>query len=156
MKEIVYPAMEELLPHRPPMILIDRLVETDGRETICEVTPRLHDLFATDLEVPLYVGIEYMAQTVAAHGGYQSYQAGEPISVGLLMGTRRLECYCRGFEFGQTLRIHVAHIWGKAELMRFRCWILKASTSELCQQAELNVFKPRTLLSYLEKVHDDD
>ena len=31
-----YPPMEQLLPHRSPMILIDRLVEANGQEGACE------------------------------------------------------------------------------------------------------------------------
>ena len=152
MEDLTYPPMEQLLPHRHPMILIDRLVNTDGKETICEVTIAPHSPFAEAAGVPAFVGIEFMAQAVAAHGGYLSYQAGEPISIGLLMGTRCLESHCQVFELGQTLWIHVRHIWGKHELMRFRCHISHAATGQLLQQAELNVFKPKRLQSYLEEV----
>jgi predicted hotdog family 3-hydroxylacyl-ACP dehydratase len=138
------------------MILIDRLISADGQETVCEVTISPHAPFATASGVPAFVGIEYMAQSVAAHGGYQSYQAGDPISVGLLLGTRRLDTYCQLFPVGQTLRIKVTHIWGKHELMRFSCTITDAATEQLLQQAELNVFKPSALQSYLEEARHDN
>ena len=32
-----YPPIEQRLPHRTPMILIDRLVQTHGDKTVCEV-----------------------------------------------------------------------------------------------------------------------
>lgn len=151
-----YPPIEQLLPHRPPMILIDRLVQTDGATTVCEVTIGPHSMFLQAAGVPAFVGIEYMAQTVAAHGGYQSYLEGQPIVVGLLLGTRRLETTCQFFELSQTLRIEVTHIWGKHELMRFRCRITNAVSDARLQQAELNVFKPKALQSYLkENGHDD-
>ena len=95
-------------------------------------------------------------QSVAAHGGYQSYQDGDPISVGLLLGTRRLDTYCQRFPVGQTLRIQVIHIWGKHELMRFSCTITDVATDQLLQQAELNVFKPNALQSYLEEAGHDN
>lgn len=156
MAKVVYPTMDQLLPHRAPMILIDRLIETDGRETVCEVTVAAHAPFARASGVPAFVGIEYMAQTVAAHGGYQAYQAGEPIAVGLLLGTRRLDTYCQFFALGQRLRIHVAHTWGQHELMRFSCKIVDAETSQLLQQAELNVFKPKALQAYVEEARHDN
>ena len=140
-----YPAMEQLLPHRPPMILLDRMVAAKDKESTCEVTIGLQTLFLETSGVPSYVGIEYMAQAVAAHGGYNSYQAGEPIDVGFLLGTPRLQSFCRFFEVGQTLRVHVTHIWGDHELMRFQCTITNASTGTLLQQADLNVFKPKNL-----------
>lgn len=156
MEKVTYPPLEHLLPHRSPMILIDRFVDTDGKDTICEVTIGPHSQFVEASGVPAFVGIEYMAQTVAAHGGYQSYQIGEPITIGLLMGTRRFESHGQFFALGQTLRIHVIHIWGNHELMRFKCTITLASTGQLLQQAELNVFKPKALQSYLEEVDHDD
>ena len=82
--------------------------------------------------------------------------ANEPIAVGLLMGTRRLESYCQFFALGQTLRIHVMHVWGKHELMRFRCTITSATTGTLLQHAELNVFKPKALQAYLQEVGHDN
>ncbi len=121
-----YPPIEQLLPHRPPMILIDRLVQTHGSKTVCEVVIGPHSMFLQAAGVPAFVGIEYMAQTVAAHGGYQSHLEGQPIVVGLLLGTRRLETTCQFFELGQILHIEVTHIWGQHELMRFRCAITNA------------------------------
>ena len=151
-----YPPLEQLLPHRSPMILIDRLVEANGQEGTCEVTITPHSMFLEASGVPAFVGIEYMAQTIAAYGGYQSYLANEPVPVGLLMGTRRLESYCQFFALGQTLRIHVMHVWGKHELMRFRCTITSATTGTLLQHAELNVFKPKALQTYLQEVGHDN
>lgn len=151
-----YPPLEQLLPHQSPMILLDRLVAVNGQEGTCEVTVTPHAMFLEASGVPAFVGIEYMAQSIAAYGGYQAYLAHEPITVGLLLGTRRLALYCQFFELGQTLWIHVAHVWGKHELMRFRCSITSAAAGTLLQQAELNVFKPKALQAYLEEVGHGD
>lgn len=151
-----YPPIEQLLPHRPPMLLINRLVQTQGATTVCEVTIGSHSMFLQAAGVPAFVGIEYMAQTVAAHGGYLSYLAGQPIVVGLLLGTHRLETHCQFFEFGQSFHIAATHIWGKHELMRFRCAITHAASDVSLQRAELNVFKPVALQPYLEENGHDD
>lgn len=152
-----YPPIEQLLPHRPPMILIDRLVEATEQEGTCEVTITPQSMFLEASGVPAFVGLEYMAQSVAAFGGYHSYLVNAPITVGLLMGTRRWETSCEFFELGQTLRIHVSHIWGKHELMRFHCTITSEAASEpLLQQADLSVFKPRALQAYLEEIDHDN
>lgn len=150
-----YPPLAQLLPHQPPMILIDRLLEANAREALCEVTITSQSLFLETAGVPAFVGIEYMAQSIAAHIGYQHYLADEPITLGLLMGTRRVEMCCAFFALGQTLRIHVAHVWGKLELKRFRCTITALTTEALLQQAELHIFKPNSIPSYLEEVSHD-
>jgi predicted hotdog family 3-hydroxylacyl-ACP dehydratase len=151
----VYPPLEQLLPHQPPMILIDRLLEATEQETVCEVTITPESMFLEAVGVPAFVGLEYMAQSVAAHIGYQHYLAHEPITVGLLMGTRRLETACQCFALGQTLRIHVSHVWGTLELRRFRCTITAALTGIVLQHAELHIFKPNNVQSYLEEVGHD-
>lgn len=151
MAEAPYPPMTHLLSHRPPMILLDRMVAATTEESTCEVTIEPQTLFRETAGVPGYVGLEYMAQAVAAHGGYQSYRAGDPIKVGFLLGTPQWRSWCRFFTMGQTLRVHVRHVWGDQEFMRFHCTITSASTGQLLQQADLNVFKPRELQSYLQR-----
>ena len=147
-----YPPIEQLLPHRPPMILIDRMVDATETGSTCEVTIEPQTLFLEPAGVPAFVGLEYMAQAVAAYGGYRSYLAGEPVAVGFLLGTPQLQTSCQFFDIRQTLRIQVTHVWGENELMQFHCTIQDASTGKLLQQAELNVFKPKDLQSYLHGV----
>ena len=134
------------------MILIDRMVDATETGSTCEVTIEPQTLFLEPAGVPAFVGLEYMAQAVAAYGGYRSYLAGEPVAVGFLLGTPQLQTSCQFFDIRQTLRIQVTHVWGENELLQFHCTIQDASTGKLLQQAELNVFKPKDLQSYLDGV----
>jgi predicted hotdog family 3-hydroxylacyl-ACP dehydratase len=149
MAAVQYPALERLLPQRPPMILIDRMIDATDTGSTSEVTIGPQTLFLEPEGVPAFVGLEYMAQAVAAYGGYRSYLAAEPMAIGLLLGTPQLKTYCQFFECGQTLQIQVTHVWGDKELMQFHCTIHDALTGKLLQQAELNVFKPHDLQSFL-------
>ena len=149
MEAVRYLPLEQLLPYRPPMILIDRMIDATDTGTMCEVTIRPQTLFIEPEGVPAFVGLEYMAQAVAAYGGYKSYLAGEPMAIGFLLGTPQLKTYCQFFDCGQTLQIQVTHVWGDNELMQFHCTIQDALTGKLLQQAELNIFKPHDLQSYL-------
>ena len=54
-----YPPIEQRVPHGPPMILIDRLVWTNGVATVCEVTIGPHSMFIQAVGVPAFVGIEF-------------------------------------------------------------------------------------------------
>jgi predicted hotdog family 3-hydroxylacyl-ACP dehydratase len=147
-----YPPIEQLLPHRSPMILLDRMVDATEMGSTCEVTIRPEILFLESAGVPAFVGLEYMAQAVAAYGGYKAYLAGEPVTVGFVLGTPLFKTSCQFFAVGQTLQIQVTHIWGDHELMQFHCVIQDACTGELLQQAELNVFRPKDIQSYLHEV----
>jgi predicted hotdog family 3-hydroxylacyl-ACP dehydratase len=152
MAAVQYPPLEQLLPHRPPMILIDRMIHATDTGGMCEVTIGPQTLFLELAGVPAFVGIEYMAQAVAAYGGYKSYLASQPVVVGFLLGTQQLKTYCQFFDLGQMLHIQVTHVWGYNQLMQFHCTIQDATAGELLQEAELNVFKPKDLQSYLLEV----
>ena len=149
MAAVQYPPLEQLLPHRPPMILIDRMIDATDAGSTCEVTIGPQTLFMGPGGVPAFVGLEYMAQAVAAYGGYKSYLAGEPMAIGFLLGIPQLKTYCQLFDCGQTLQVQVTHVWGDNELMQFHYTIHDALTGKLLQQAELTVFKPKDFQSYL-------
>jgi len=147
MAAVRYPPIDQLLPHRAPMILIDRMIDATDAGSVCEVTIGPQTLFIEPGGVPAFVGLEYMAQAVAAYGGYKSYLAGEPMAIGFLLGTPQLKTYCQFFDCGQTVQIQVTYVWGHNELRQFHCTIQDALTGKLLQQAELNVFKPQDLQS---------
>ena len=142
---MTFPPMEQLLPHRQPMILLTRMIEVSATTSVCEVVISPNTQFCDGEGVAAYVGIEYMAQAVAAFSGYQRYHNDQSIEVGFLLGAPKFKSHCRQFWLGQTLRIEVAHVWGDSQLARFECAIRNAQTRELLQQAELSVFKPESL-----------
>ena len=63
------PAVESLVPHRGTMSLLDRVLAVDEEQALAEVDVGPASLFAQADGVPAWVGIEYMAQTVAAWAG---------------------------------------------------------------------------------------
>lgn len=149
MAAVGYPPIEQLVPHKPPMILIDRMIEATDTACTCEVTITPQTLFIEPAGVPAFVGLEYMAQAVAAYAGYKVYLAGQSIGHGFLLGTPQFKTDCQFFHCGQTLQIRVTHVWGDHELMQFQCTIYDALTGALLQQAELTVFTPQDVASYL-------
>lgn len=68
------PSVDQLLPHDDPMILIDRAISVEALSIHCQVDIGDHNLFfdAESQTVPAYVGIEFMAQSVAAWSGYHA------------------------------------------------------------------------------------
>ena len=63
-----YP-IDELVPHSGTMSLLDKVVEYGEDWLTAEVTISPETLFLTNDAVPAWVGVEYMAQTIAAFAG---------------------------------------------------------------------------------------
>lgn len=142
--------MKKLVPHDPPMALLDHLREIEGDRSVCQVTIHPGSMFYENGGVPAYVGLEYMAQAVAAHGGYRALKANEPVKVGFLLGTPQLKFYCESFPNGAVLDVEVLEDWGDDQLMRFQCAI-RNDQGQLLMETGLNVFQPQDLDAYLNK-----
>jgi predicted hotdog family 3-hydroxylacyl-ACP dehydratase len=97
--------VEELVPHRAPMCLLDAIDDYGQDWLRAAVTPRTDSVFATTHGVPAWVGIEYMAQAASAVGGIEQVQRGERPSIGLLIGARYYRCMQDHFAFGAPLAV---------------------------------------------------
>jgi len=107
-----YPEVASLIPHRSSMALLERVVFADEETLHAEVLIGADCIFfdAVGHGVPAWLGIEYMAQAIAAFEGYWSLQRGEPVKVGLLLGSRRYESHCAQFAAGSVLRVEVHRV----------------------------------------------
>lgn len=117
---MVYPPLQDFLPHRPPMLLIDELVHCDQHDVTCTVTVRADAPFVVDGRVPALVSLELFAQTVAALHAYlhRDHPGGNH---GKLLGTRELELAVDHFHVGDTLTITGHELWHDEQLAQFRC-----------------------------------
>ena len=80
-------AAEKLLAHRPPMLLISRLLERQGERAVAEAIIPEDGLFVDPRKglLPEYL-IEIIAQTLAATSGYDALLANSPATDGFLVG----------------------------------------------------------------------
>lgn len=99
--------VEELVPHRGRMCLLDAIVDYGEDWLRAAVTPRRGGMFAQDAGVPSWVGIEYMAQAASAFGGIEQVQRGGSPSIGLLIGARYYRCMQDRFVYGAPLGVLV-------------------------------------------------
>lgn len=99
--------LAELLPHAGDMILIDQVLSFDEEQIHTRVTVKPGGLFnRADGSLPAWVGIELMAQSVAAYAGCHARQQGKAVELGFLLGTRKFECNVEHFPAGAELHIH--------------------------------------------------
>jgi predicted hotdog family 3-hydroxylacyl-ACP dehydratase len=129
----------ELLPHGPEMTLLDRLVEHGPQRSVATVTVRESSRFFEGGGVPAWVGIEYMAQTIAAHAGYEARLRGEPPAIGFLLGTRSYRSDIGEFPRGATLWISVEPLMTETRLGAFQCSI---ATDRVVATAVVNTYQP--------------
>jgi predicted hotdog family 3-hydroxylacyl-ACP dehydratase len=87
---VSYPAIEELLPHRGAMLLIERVIFADAERLSAQTRVNSGAWYAdADGNMPVWIGIELMAQAIAAFVGLEHRRRGDPIKVGFLLGTRK-------------------------------------------------------------------
>jgi len=129
----------ELLPHSGKMVLLDRMIECNEKSLSAEWVVRDDGLLGNGKTVPAWVGIEYMAQAIAAYAGVMAKQAGEPVKPGFLLGTRRYSSNVAEFKAGSTLTVRVKKIIQDNNLAAFEC---KISGVDVEISANLNIYQP--------------
>lgn len=132
--------VESLLPHSGNMVFIDQMNEVEETHATSTVVVRNNGLFSGPSDqVPAWVGIEYMAQTIAAWAGYHALSSNEKVKIGFLLGTRRYNSNIGFFKDGERLNVTVERILqGDNGLASFQC---KITGSQALIEANLNVFQ---------------
>ena len=116
-----FPDIEKLLPHSPPMVLIDRLEHWAKGEATASMRVRANTRFVESGRLPSYCLLEHMAQTVAACLGYEAYREGEGVRPGMVVGCRTFDVEIDEIEVGTTLHIEVTRASATEGTSRFDC-----------------------------------
>ena len=133
-------APAELLPHRPPMILLDEIVSCDQASLVAAVTVGEATLFREPEGVPVHVGLEYMAQACGAYAGAVARESGEPVRIGFLLGTRQYRAHVPWFRLGDRLTVSATLLYQDEQMGAFDCRI--EVRGRLAAEAQLNVYQP--------------
>ena len=133
--------ISELLPHGPEMIVIDQLVSYDSAKSVAVAEVSDRNVFFERTGVPAWAGIEYMAQAVAAHGGFEARLRGEAPAIGFVLGTRAYSCSVPEFQSGSQLTVSVEPEVVEAGFSAFKCTI---ATDRVVATAVVNVYLPST------------
>lgn len=137
-----FPDVAILVPHQAPMILIDQLIDVDENSIHCQVfvTNKSQFFEAPTQSIGAWVGIEYMAQTISAWSGYQSFLKGEASPIGFLLGSRRYNTESACFSEGDVLDVYAEKLMEDEGMGVFSCSIKCKKT--VLASAQLNVFVP--------------
>jgi len=139
--------LAELLPHAGDMILIDQILSFDDEQIYTRLTVKPGLFSRPDGSLPAWVGIELMAQSVAAYAGCHARQKGNAVELGFLLGSRKFECNVEHFPAGTELTIHgIRSLEDDNGMGVFECHI---TAPGIHATARLNVFRPPQAAQYL-------
>ncbi len=105
--------LEDILPQRPPMILLSRVLEFDlkTKTAISEVDISSSSMFfdSATKGVPSYVGLEYIAQTIGCLFGIEDLISGKILQIEYMIGSKNFETFAQTFAEFCAYRILVEH-----------------------------------------------
>ena len=135
---------ESVVPHTGTMVLLDRIDHWDYEHLQASVTITADAPFVDPKGMPAWVGIELMAQTIAALGGCRARRASRPVKIGFLVGSRRYTASHAYFPTGAQLQVNVKEIvTGDQGLSVFECNLQGTGAhSGISASANINVFQP--------------
>lgn len=143
-----------LLPHSGHMVLLDVITEYGEDYLYAEARVGEKHILLQNGVLPLLAGMEIMAQGIAALAGCHARNAGEPVRLGFLLGTRKLNLFAESVPVGTRLSIHVrASTQDAGGFGVFDCELRWTDAPEdakenlpsdgLLIRAALNVFSPK-------------
>ena len=118
------PCVDELIVHRPPMRLLHRIVACSESEVVAEACVRADNLFfEPGRGLPAYVGLEMMAQAIAAIDGKKRQNSGQPAKIGFLLGCRNYASRDASFAEGTRLTVSAKMVFDDGAMLAFDCRI---------------------------------
>lgn len=134
-----FPPIEQLLPHRPPMLWLDEVVDHEGDEVRCRLTVRESHVFVEDGAVEPIVSIEWMAQTVGTLVGLYDRKRSLAPRPGYLIAIPEAEFFVERFRVGDVLELWARRTWGDETLASFESQVVREGAR--AARAQLSVYR---------------
>lgn len=140
--------LEDVLPHRPPMVLLDEIVSVDEKDRSLVATATARGEWSEN-----WSAIELMAQAAAALAGVFDRASGSdrPARPGLLLGTRRITFAVPSFEVGRKYTVTARDVFSDAESASFECTVRDGDA--VLASAVLNAYRPSDLDAFMAGQH---
>ena len=88
------------------MLLVERVVAWDAQHAVVAATPKPDAWYSDEGAMPSWIGIELMAQAIAAHVGLVARSHARPPKAGVLLGTRQYRATQPRFPPGAELIVN--------------------------------------------------
>ena len=93
MKAIEDITMRELIPQRPPFVMIDKMLSFDMTVTVTQFEVRADNVFCKDGSLTAEGLMENIAQTCAARMGYINMNKNEAVKIGVIGSVNNFEVF---------------------------------------------------------------
>ena len=145
-----FPPIEELLPHRGAMLLLSHMLAANEAGATCTALPDAGAWYANASgAMPAWIGIELMAQTIAAHVALIARRAGKPPRPGVLLGTRAYKATVDRYPAGQALHINARLSYrDESGLGAYDCTLADADGTSLATAA-ITVYEPEDFEKFI-------
>ncbi|RKE34654.1 putative hotdog family 3-hydroxylacyl-ACP dehydratase [Paraburkholderia sp. BL23I1N1] len=142
--------IEAIIPHRGTMLLIDGVNTFTEDALSARATVRADAWYAdADGAMPAWIGIELMAQAIAAHVALLAMRGGGKARPGVLLGSRSYKALRPSFAGGTELLIHATELLRSEEGHgAYECTIHHGDVC--CAEAVIKVFQPPDFQSFIE------
>jgi predicted hotdog family 3-hydroxylacyl-ACP dehydratase len=127
---VTFPPPTAFMPHRPPMLLVDRLLAHDLENVTIEKTFRAGELFVEGDVVSGFVVVELFAQAAAAHFGYAGLVAGGAFASGALLGTRKIDLAVPSLPIERRLEVRAHQVFAMPPAAQYDCTLLDVTDGE--------------------------
>ncbi len=131
------------LPHRPPMVLLEKVLTVDDSGAAAAVSldsPQLQPFLLPDGTLPGWFGLEIMAQTVGIWAGRVRRQEGlPPPAVGFILSCRAYSCAEPAFPAGSSLQCQVRLLMRDGNFASFDCTLQQSGRD--FAQGRLSLFQ---------------
>ncbi|NVJ65240.1 MAG: 3-hydroxylacyl-ACP dehydratase [Gammaproteobacteria bacterium] len=154
MQQYIGQSIEPYSPLSRSMCLLDNIEAIDGSSFCASVILNESSSFAESTGVPGWLGIEYMAQTIAAFAGVKADAKQEPVKIGFLLGSRKYQSDISEFPFNKKIYVQVKELMqDESGLGVFECQI--SIDDEVVAQARLNVFQPEDPVKFINEQENE-
>lgn len=120
-----YAHPNSFMPHRAPMLWIDRLVEHEGDRAVTSHIVSESDLLVQQGKMEMACSIEFFAQTAAAHVGFEASKHSAPMAGGALLGARKMEFFAPSFEVGDEIFTEAVRTMQMPPLAQYECRLFR-------------------------------
>ena len=142
--------LSKILPHNPPMILIDDILNYDlTQKTLTAIVKITEDKLFFDKSqngISSLVGIEFMAQTIGCYAYFRNNC--KPPKLGFLLGSRLLNNALDVFKNGENYKIKVNEIFTDNQIVVFDCIMYDMHGEEIAS-ATINVYQTDNVQEFL-------
>ncbi|CAL8479664.1 Hotdog family protein (plasmid) [Caballeronia sp. S22] len=145
-----FPPIEAIIPHRGTMLLIDAVTSCDDETLTARASVRPGAWYADEHgAMPAWIGIELMAQCIAAHISLLAMRAGEQARPGVLLGSRSYQAHVSAFARDAQLDIGVREVLrGEEGHGAYECTI--GHDGERYAEAIIKVYQPHDFQTFIE------